>query len=245
MNILVVGASGTTGKLLVKNLLEKGECVKVIVRNTATLPDEIMSHKNITIITANILNISTQELTSYVQGCNAVVSCLGHNLTFKGIYGSPHRLVTLAVKHLCLVIEKLSPFNKIKFILMNTTGNKNTLAHEKTSLMQSFVVGLIRYLIPPHADNEQAARFLQSEIGFHSESIQWVVVRPDSLTNETDIGPYTVHPSPIRSAIFDAGKTSRINVAHFMSQLIIDNATWYKWQGTMPVIYNQDCNNNI
>ena len=245
MSTLVVGASGATGKLLVKNLLEKGECVKVIVRDTAILPDELVGNKNITIIKANILSLSTPELISYVKGCNTIVSCLGHNLTFKGIYCSPQRLVTLAVKRLCLVIKQLAPTKKIKFILMNTTGNKNALAHEKTSIMQSCVVGLIRYLIPPHADNEQAARYLQSEIGFHSESIQWVVVRPDSLTNDTVTSPYSVYPSPIRSAIFDAGKTSRINVAHFMSQLIIDSASWNKWQGTMPVIYNQDCNNNI
>ena len=52
MSTLVVGASGATGKLLVKNLLEKGECVKVIVRDTAILPDELVGNKNITIIKA-------------------------------------------------------------------------------------------------------------------------------------------------------------------------------------------------
>jgi hypothetical protein len=50
---------------------------------------------------------------------------------------------------------------------------------------------------------------------------------------------YERHPSPTRSAIFDAGKTSRINVAHFMSTLITDEAVWEKWKGQMPVIYNK------
>ncbi len=39
MNILIVGASGVTGKLLVKELLEGGHFVKVIVRSADKLPE--------------------------------------------------------------------------------------------------------------------------------------------------------------------------------------------------------------
>jgi hypothetical protein len=48
-----------------------------------------------------------------------------------------------------------------------------------------------------------------------------------------------VHASPTRSAIFDPGSTSRINVAHFMAELIANEDTWSKWKGHMPVIYNK------
>ncbi|WP_299109964.1 hypothetical protein [uncultured Winogradskyella sp.] len=34
---------------------------------------------------------------------------------------------------------------------------------------------------------------------------------------------YETHPSPTRSAIFNAGKVSRINVCYFMTSLIMDN----------------------
>ena len=33
--------------------------------------------------------------------------------------------------------------------------------------------------------------------------------------------------------------TSRINVAHFMADLITDSDTWNRWKGKMPVIYNK------
>ncbi|MFT5976107.1 MAG: hypothetical protein ACI9YO_002289, partial [Gammaproteobacteria bacterium] len=53
---------------------------------------------------------------------------------------------------------------------------------------------------------------------------------------------YKAYPSPIRSAIFDAGKTSRINVANFMSRLILDpdieQGIWKQWMRQMPVVYN-------
>ena len=59
------------------------------------------------------------------------------------------------------------------------------------------------------------------------------------MIDESDVTEYEVHPSPIRSAIFDAGITSRINVGHFMAELITDSDTWSKWKGQMPVIYNK------
>ena len=63
-------------------------------------------------------------------------------------------------------------------------------------------------------------------------------VRPDALTDETEITEYDVYPSPVRNAIFDSGATSRINVGSFMAELILDESTWLKWKGHMPVIYN-------
>jgi hypothetical protein len=99
-------------------------------------------------------------------------------------------------------------------------------------------VGLIRHLLPPHADNEIAAAYLQSNFGLNQKVIEWAAVRPDSLINEESVTEYNVHSSPTRSAIFDSGKTSRINVAYFMSQLIIDDATWQRWKHQMPVVYN-------
>ena len=100
------------------------------------------------------------------------------------------------------------------------------------------MIGLIRLFLPPHADNEQAANYLRTQIGRNDKLIEWVAVRPDSLLDADAVTAYAVHPSPLRSAIFDPGKTSRINVAHFMAELITNDETWQKWQGQMPVIYN-------
>jgi len=70
--------------------------------------------------------------------------------------------------------------------------------------------------------------------------VEWAVVRPDGLIDEKNISLYEIHPSPTRSAIFNAGKTSRINVAYFMTDLIMDNQTWNQWKVKMPVIYNTE-----
>ncbi|QEH42917.1 hypothetical protein FW415_19405 [Chitinophaga sp. XS-30] len=75
-------------------------------------------------------------------------------------------------------------------------------------------------------------------IGQKDRFVEWVAVRPDSLFDEEEVSGYSLHASPTRDAIFNPGKTSRINVAHFMATLLTDDNTWKMWQGQMPVIYN-------
>lgn len=240
MTTLVVGASGATGSLLVEQLLNSGEKVKIIVRSTDNVSDSIASHKNISIIQASILNLSDSEMSQHMSDCSAVVSCLGHNLNFKGLFFPPRRLVTEAVKQLCQAIKSNNPASPVKFVLMNTTGNRNRDLNEPISFAQKCVILLLRLLLPPHADNEHAADYLRVQIGQNDDSIEWCAVRPDGLINASKVTQYELHPSPIRSAIFDAGKTSRINVGHFMAKLIINSETWNEWKGRMPVIYNKD-----
>jgi nucleoside-diphosphate-sugar epimerase len=238
MTTLVVGASGATGRLLVEQMLERGQHVRIIVRSTDNLPSGVISHKNLSIICASILDLSESEIVEYIGGCDAIVSCLGHNLSFKGIFGKPRRLVTDATRRLCNAVKENSPNKPVKFVLMNTTGNSNRDLKEKISLAQKCVIGILRLLVPPHADNEKAADYLRTQIGQNDGVIEWVAVRPDGLTNETEITPITAHPSPTRSAIFNSGNTSRINVGCFMADLVTDEDLWQQWKGQMPVIYN-------
>lgn len=239
MTVLVAGATGATGRLLVEQLLDRGHHVKAIVRSPEKLPNAIRSHECLSLIRAALLDLSDTEMAEHMQGCAAVASCLGHNLTFKGMYGHPRRLVTEATRRLCRAIEANGAPDPIRFVLMNTAGNRNRDLAEPVSLGQRCVIGLIRLLLPPHADNESAADHLRTQIGQDDRQIEWVVVRPDTLGNEDRVTAYDIYPSPIRSAIFNPGSTSRINVAHFMADLITDDETWDRWKGQMPVIYNQ------
>lgn len=239
MTTLVVGATGATGRLLVKQLLDRGVNVKVIVRALDNLPEEIQNHSNLSVIQASVLDLDAPTLAQHVKGCDAVASCLGHNMSIRGMYGHPHRLVTDATRRLCNAIKANNPEQLVKFVLMNTAGNSNRDLSEPISFAQRCVVWLIRLLLPPHADNEKAADYLRVEIGQNDPLIEWAAIRPDNLVDETEVTEYEVHASPISSAIFNSGTTSRINVGNFMAELITDYATWNRWKGQMPVIYNK------
>ena len=239
MTTLVVGATGATGRLLVQQLLDRGETVKAIVRSPEKLI-ELQGNKNLSLIQASLLDLSDQELAQHVQGCEAVASCLGHNLTMRGIYGQPRKLVTEAARRLCQAVKANNPSHPVKYVLMNTTGNSNRDIPERISFAETAVLSILRLLLPPQVDNEQAADYLRVKIGQNDPIIEWVAVRPDSLINQDVVTEYDIYPSPIRSAVFNAGKTSRINVGHFMAELITSADTWATWKGKMPVIYNKD-----
>lgn len=238
MKIVVVGASGATGKLLVNQLLESGQQVKIVVRSSSHVPDNWKSNPQLTIINRNISEITVSELSDYLVDCQTVASCLGHNLTLKGIFGKPRNLVTDSVVLVCEAITKNAPKDPVKVVLMNTAGNSNRDLKEPISVSENIVIGLLRVLVPPHPDNEKASDYFRVTIGQKNPFIEWVIVRPDALADEDSVTEYTEHQSPASSAIFNPGKTSRINVANLMFRLISEEKLWMKWKGQMPVIYN-------
>jgi hypothetical protein len=240
MTTFIAGATGATGRLLVRQLLDRGQRIRTVVRSPDRLPEEVRNLSLLTISEASILQLSDEEMVRQVDGCDAVASCLGHNLSWKGLFGNPRRLVTDATRRLCEAIQYAGAEEPIRFVLMNTAGNSNRDLNEPVPFGQKCIISLLRLLLPPLVDNENAVDYLRVAIGQSNRSIQWAVVRPDSLINEGQVSEYEIHPSPTRSAIFNPGVTSRINVAHIMAGLITDDRVWDKWRGQMPVIYNRE-----
>ena len=238
MKVLVLGASGATGKLVVMQLIKRQINIRVVVREGAILSAEILDNPLVEIERGNITEFNDSEMISLLQDCNAVVSCLGHNISLRGMFGKPRDLVSNTIRNVSkIVMEKAN--KKVKLILMSTTGYTNTLTGEKNSLGERIILSILKLLLPPHRDNVKAANYLQEEIGKDNEQIEWIAVRPDTLVNEDNKSAYEVYESPVRSPIFNAGTTSRINVSHFMADLLLNERLWREWQYKMPVIYNK------
>jgi NAD(P)-dependent dehydrogenase (short-subunit alcohol dehydrogenase family) len=241
MTTLVVGATGATGRLLVEQLLEQGGEVRAVVRSPEGLSERVRNDARVSVIPGSVLDMGDDDVADAVAGCSAVASCLGHNVTFGGMFAPPHRLVTDTLSRLCAAIRAQREAGggaPVRVVLMSSTGVRNPDLDERIPVAQKAVIGVLRLILPPHADNEDAARFLRTTIGPDDGAIEWVAVRPDSLINEPAVSEYELHPSPIRSAIFNPGKTSRINVAHFMASLMTDDRLWNEWKGHTPVVYN-------
>ncbi len=238
MKVLVLGASGATGKLVVMQLIKRQINIRVVVREGAILSAEILDNPLVEIERGNITEFNDSEMISLLQDCNAIVSCLGHNITIRGIFGKPRNLVFNTIRNISeIVMEKAD--KKVKLILMSTTGYTNTITGEKNSLGERIILSILKLLLPPHRDNVKAANYLHEEIGEDNEKIEWIAVRPDTLVNEDNNSAYEVYESPVRSPVFNAGTTSRINVSHFMADLLINERLWREWQFKMPVVYNK------
>jgi len=258
VTVLVLGATGQTGKHVVTQLLQQGHDVHAIVRSKQTFFDavnEITSSSSsdntlydaakdekLSVIEAAVLDLTDDKLTEHVRGVDAVVSCLGHNLTFKGMYGHPRRLVTDATARLCAAIicqAKNTQEKKItKFILMGSDGVANPEGtDDKRSFLERVVLFLLRSLVPPHADNEGAASYLYQDVGVTAKDVlEWAVVRPTDLI-DGKVSEYNLFPKPI-GGLFGSGQATRSNVAKCMVNMILEDGLWGEWKFKMPVLHD-------
>ena len=225
-----------TGRLLVDQLLGKNYKVRIIVRSSHKLPADIVENPNTISIEASVLDLTDEEVTEHVKDCDAVVSCLGHVMNFKGIFGEPKKLCTDATRNLCNSLEKHSLPKPTKFILMNTVGVQNPDLEEKRNWVERGLLTLLHHTLPPHRDNETAAEYLHKIVGKENKNIEWCCVRPDSLIN-AEVSPYDITESPT-TGILNGRSTTRSNVAHFMTELIENAELWSTWKFKMPVIMN-------
>ncbi len=191
MSVLVLGATGATGRLLVRELLGRGMNVPVIVRAPDSLPPDVRTNSHLSVVHASLLELSDAEIALHVNGCTAVASCLGHNLTLKRILGPPRKLMTDATRRLCEAVQAEEPERPVRFVLMSTVANRNRDLDEPAPLGSKFVFGLLRVLLPPQSDNEKAADYLRTRIGTQNAAIEWVAVRPDSLINGDRVASVT------------------------------------------------------
>lgn len=233
--VLLVGGTGRTGRRMLQQLLGRGIRVRAVVRSSSGLPADVAANPDLTVIEASLLSLSDDEMRRHLVGCDAVLSCLGHVLSLKGIYGPPRDLVTRATTRLCRGIEALEPAAPVRFILMSSVSVHRPpgLDMRRGSLERAFLRGLCSVL-PPARDNQRAADFLVEEIGPANQFVQWAVVRPDSLL-EGEISRYTLHEGLVNS-LLAPGSTRMANVAHFMCELVTIPETWAAWRSRLPVI---------
>jgi nucleoside-diphosphate-sugar epimerase len=191
--VLLVGGTGRTGSRALKQLLERGVRVRAIVRSRGKLPPDVTGNTNLTVIEASLLSLREEELQQHLRDCNAVVSCLGHVLTLKGIFGPPRDLVTRATRRLCTGIEALQPPAPVKFILMSSVSvNRPSGLDTRRSAFERALLWMLCGVVPPAKDNQRAADILLEKVGLSNAIVQWAVVRPDSLL-EGEVSEYTLH----------------------------------------------------
>lgn len=182
MSVLLLGATGNIGHLVCQGLLERNLDVRVIVRSAAKLGSLPRGKGKLTAVEANILELSPEQLQEHLKGCNAVVSCLGHDITFQGIFGPPTDLVLRAMDLICKAIEQLHPPQPIKFIHLNTIGVSHPDSTDPPrGLLENALVWLLSRLLPPYRDSYNCAQYLYHQIGLSHPFIQWCAVRPDSF----------------------------------------------------------------
>jgi uncharacterized protein YbjT (DUF2867 family) len=235
--VLLLGGTGRTGGRVLRQLLGRGAHVRALVRSADRLPAGVADDPRLTVVEADLLSLSDEQVREQVQGCDVAISCLGHTISARGVFGRPRDLVARSVERVCRAARDLRPARPIRLILMSSVSvNRPGGLDTRRGWFERAYMGLLRGLVPPARDNQRAADFLLDVVVPADPCVQWVVVRPDSL-KDGDVTEYAVHEGLVDS-LFHPGETNMANVAHFMCELATGDRAWETWRGKLPVVVN-------
>jgi len=235
--VLLLGGTGRTGGRVLQQLLGRGIHVRALVRSAARLPAGVAGDPRLTVVEADLLSLSDGQVREQVDGCDVVISCLGHTISTQGVFGKPRDLVTRSVERVCRVAKDLRPAQPVRLIVMSSVSvNRAGGLDTRRRWFERAALWLLRGLVPPARDNQLAADFLRDFVEAADPYAEWVVVRPDTL-KDGDVTDYAVHEGLV-DGLFRPGETNMANVAHLMCELATDAEAWATWRGRLPVIVN-------
>ena len=233
--VLLLGATGRTGGRVLKELLARDVPTRVLVRSAERLPEGLAKHPRLTVLEASLLDLPDGVLAEQLEPCSAVISCLGHTLSLRGVFGPPRDLVERAVANVVSAADASARREPLRVILMSSVSvHPRDRREERRGRLERFVLAILRAVVPPARDNQRAADRLAAAGRRDGSSVAGVVVRPDTLA-EGEASRYEVHGELVASLV--RPRTTRMaNVARFLADLAVDDAAWARWRGTMPVI---------
>jgi len=200
MKVLVLGATGGTGRLIVRDALEKGHSVAALVRSTAgaDLPGAEL-------IEGDARNETI--LRRALDGCDAVVSALGTGMGFREV-----SLLTDATRALILAMTR----NGVRrLVCISALGVGDSHGHGGFVFDRLFQPLL---LSEAYKDKER------QEAAIRGSALDWVIVRPAMLTNDPARGSLRAIGD---LAGVNGGKVARADVARFVVEQLATN-TWLK-----------------
>lgn len=197
--VLIVGATGGTGRQLVAQALERGHEVTALVRNPSALGVE---HPRLRVLHGDVLDYASVEAA--MQGQEAVISALGHKRLFQ-----PTRILSEGTRNLLRAMETKGVR---RFVCETALGIGDSSG--RMGLYYTFFV--IPVILPFYFwDKARQERIIAQS------AVSWVIVRPGVLTNGARRGHYR-HGLNVGSYIRTV-RISRADVADFMLNQLTDN----------------------
>lgn len=190
--VLIVGASGGTGRQLVAQALERGYTVTALVRDPSRLP---IDHPDLKVIQGDVLDQGSVEMA--VRGQDAVLCALGHRRYFR-----PTRILSEGTRNILRAMEK----HGVPRLICETSLG----AGDSTGRMGLYYTLLVIPMILPFYfwDRTRQERLIAGS------TVEWVIVRPGVLTNGDKRGRYR-HGQRVGSFLLTV-RIARADVADFM-----------------------------
>ena len=193
MKIIVFGATGGVGHLVVKQALEEGFDVTAFVRT----PDKLKATGNrLTIVQGDAFHV--EQVAAAIAGHDAVVSCLGSNQGMK----KSDDLRTMA-KNIVAGMQQ----HGVKRIVYTASAGIND---ELPGIGGKVMMGVLKQVLIDH----RAAVNAIEEAG-----VDYTIVRPMGLTNDSFSGKYREAETGVPGK---SRTIPRADVAHFILKALGD-----------------------
>ncbi len=197
MKLAIFGATGRTGKPLVRQALEAGYEVVVLVRTPAKMP---LQHDRLTVVQGDSIKASNVE--KVVQGADAVISVLGQSKD------SPKDLQTVSTRNIIAAMQKFGVKR-----LVSLTGAGVDAPQDRPRLFNHFIKFALKALSGQVLkDGEEHAQLIKESL------LDWVIVRGPMLTEGPFTGKYRIGWVGVNTG----ARISREDLADFLLKQVTD-----------------------
>ena len=193
MKVLVIGAAGKTGRLVVDRALAAGHSVKALVHDTAALADKPLGD-GVQIVQGDIHDPKT--VSSAIMHCDAVIDTLGGKKPFQET-----DLESSAAK---IVLAAMREHGVKRLVVISVLGAGDSGAQSPFWYEHLFLPTFLHGALPDKNAMEAEVK---------ASGVEWVLVRPPILTDNAATGTVKV--------IADnetAHKITRADLAEFLVQ---------------------------
>jgi putative NADH-flavin reductase len=197
--LLIIGATGGTGRQLVTQALERGYVVTALVRDPSRLR---IKHPQLKVIPGDVLDASA--VGAAVRDQEAVLSALGHKRFFQ-----PTRILSQGTAN---VLRAMEAQGANRFVCETSLGIGDSVGRMGV-YYSLFVVPVI---LPLYCWDKT-----RQEREIEASRVQWVIVRPGALTNGERRGQYR-HGLHVGSFLWTV-RISRADAASFMLDQLESN----------------------
>ena len=217
MHVLILGATGPCGILLVQQALEVGHTIVVYVRSPEKLPEDIRTNPRVTVVEGQLTDKAA--LGQALTGVDAVLSALGPPVK----QGITYPYDTPIANGYAVLLEVMRERGVRRLIALGTPSMKDE--HDKFSAkFATLVAGVSLFAHGAYKDVVAIGKIIREQ----GSDLAWTIARVPILTNKSEkavvagyIGDGKVHTS-----------LSRVGFAAFC----IDQLSSEEWMKKAPLI---------
>ena len=202
MKLIVFGATGRTGTLVVEQALAAGHGVTAVARRPSAVT---IQHPRLEVIRGDVLELSTFEQA--ITGKDAVISTLGGSLR------TPTTLYSTGIANIMRAMQEAGVCRLVSL---------SAEALDPGPFVQRVAAKLILWPLFGNGYADMA----RMEAALSKSHLDWAIIRPPMLTNGPHTGRYHI---AINKHLPGGRAVSRANLADYIVTHLTDPTTYRAW----------------